>query len=225
MNSRKLNYVKMVHLPSETLAVDALIKQVVDKVTVESGHAPDWLPVLGEIRQAMITLASDYWPKLIEALEASGLLEGERARSLYLYSDGASDKWDSKTMREKFEITAEKHSGALAPLVVRFADLGATLVDTESRALLDANIAAFHDRASGKIGKEQLAQAAHARDEHVAKRINETLPQAAEGIIFMGAKHKVYEELAKVAPDIEVTFVRPNLEVPAILKEHMHIDL
>lgn len=44
------------------------------------------------------------------------------------------------------------------------------------------------------------------RDEHITKRINETLPKDGIGILFIGANHKVDEELKKFS-DIKIIYL------------------
>lgn len=61
-------------------------------------------------------------------------------------------------------------------------------------------------RAKQKKLKTELYTLMCKRDEHIAKRIDQTLPEDGIGILFIGANHKVNEELKKFS-DIKIIYL------------------
>jgi hypothetical protein len=74
--------------------------------------------------------------------------------------------------------------GLLAALI----DLGASLVGTESPALL---LEEYRLLQSAERSPEEAAALLHKRDQFIAERIDATLGEGETGLLFMGALHQV----------------------------------
>jgi len=91
-------------------------------------------------------------------------------------------------------------------LLAALIDKGATLVGTESPALL---LEEYRLLQSAERAPEQAAALLHERDQFIAKRIDETLAEGETGILFMGALHQV-ANLLPAWIRVEYLAVRPR---------------
>lgn len=92
-------------------------------------------------------------------------------------------------------------------LIEKLMERGAEIHGTESQQLLVAEHHMWSNAARGaRVDPQEAATLLQKRDEFIARRINETLPQNEIGILFIGKRHRVDKELQKL-PDIRVIYL------------------
>jgi len=92
-------------------------------------------------------------------------------------------------------------------MIEKLIERGAKIHGTESQQLLEEEHKMWLNATNGAgINPQRAAALLQERDEFIAKRINETLPENEIGILFIGAAHKVADEIKKFS-DIKVIFL------------------
>lgn len=123
---------------------------------------------------------------------------GDRKKVLALFGHMRQDNPESPNFR----------------LIKKLIDQGAMLVGTEDMNLILKQLKLYQLAAeAGSREEQKKILAANAlcsqeitklRDEFIAKRINETLPELGQGILFIGRDHDVISQLHKLARKIEI---------------------
>lgn len=202
---RKLLYVPIIHDPSDLGSLGPILEKA------SSSY-------LGERRWARHRETVDAFWKTID-----GFLASLDARTLKVYQDGlaAEGELGRKVVQEAARRGSNNHRILLA-LVKRGAEIRKTedvgLLLEEGRHLLETTKGGSEGRASSdrvEYHQEQY-RLTHRRDSFVAERINETLKQGENGILFMGADHDV---LSRLAEDIGVVSVKEREKVRAYFQE------
>lgn len=92
-------------------------------------------------------------------------------------------------------------------IIEKLMERGAKIHGTESQALLIEEHNMWVNAKKGiSPDSRRKAELLIERDEFIAKRINETLPENEIGILFIGAAHKVDDELKKIS-DIKIIYL------------------
>lgn len=148
--------------------------------------------------------ACQYWLEVIRRLDESGLNAPEKCRKMHIYVDGlpqAEDKHVQKVVEQLIELKLPQYL-----IIQKLLGKGAIIHGTESLQLLLEEHEMWTKTAQGITpNPKRKAELLQERDEFIAKRINETLPEDGIGILFMGAAHKVDNELKKFF-DIKVIY-------------------
>lgn len=92
-------------------------------------------------------------------------------------------------------------------IIEKLMEKGAKVHGTESQELLLEEHKMWENIAKGMvIGLEKATKLLKQRDEFIAQKINDTLPQDEIGVLFIGRSHQVDNELKKF-PDIEIIYL------------------
>ena len=133
-------------------------------------------------------------------------------RGLVIYQDGIPIGPREK-IRQLFTLVLKEHPRSpLFLLIKELLDRGAILEGTEDFNLLQKRVAAYkeiyrHSRECRDINDikeriikkvEELDDLIIQSDRFIARRISQTLPEDGRGILFMGHRHCVDEELMKM---------------------------
>ena len=102
-------------------------------------------------------------------------------------------------------------------LLKELMEKGALIEGTESLELVGEFIGIFKEVASAATASEQqkilaghalkVQSLLKARDEYIAKRIDATLPEGGQGILFIGEAHRIEEELEKLPSTFQIIYL------------------
>lgn len=190
---RILYYVPMIHTDKELGDLGLIIKTLREKAYGKSAsnHDEKAIEVLWEKIRLWV------YQTIVDA------------RGLIIYQDGMPVGPREKIHQLFNLILAEHHQSPLFILTKELIDIGAVLEGTEDINLVTKRASIYREiyQAAEKcqnLGDIQnfIVQKVEEQDElifqadrFIAKRINETLPKGGRGILFMGYKHKVNEEI------------------------------
>lgn len=188
---RKLIIQQIVHMPADM----GSMKQVLKEKAIEKLGKEKWEENLKKIKE--------FWDKVEQAIEKLDL----DYTKVKIYQDGmpVSGELALKIVNE----TAEKGSRNYQ-IIKKMIEKGAAIQETESKELLLKEYEHVKEFTSAEEGKKQAAlkeyknakdELIKKRDEFIANKIDETLEQGETGFLFIGAHHKVKDELAD---DIEI---------------------
>jgi len=192
---RILYYVPMIHTDKDLNDLGPIIKTLREKTYGKSDSDHD--------ERAIETL----WKKI-----RLWVLQIKNMQGLIVYQDGMPVGPREK-IRQLFSLVFAEHSQSpLFCLTKELIDMGAVLEGTEDINLVAKRAAIYRDiyQAAEKCQNlsdiqnfivkkiEEQDDLILQADQFIAKRINETLPENGQGILFMGYRHKVDEELIKM---------------------------
>ena len=130
-----------------------------------------------------------------------GFPVGDREKILALFGFMCQDHPESSNFR----------------LIKKLVAKGAVLEGTEDMSLVIAHMQLYQRAAEATTAEEQkkilTSQAARSleitrlRDEFIARRINDTLPESGKGILFIGRDHDVITELKKLPRKFTVIYL------------------
>lgn len=135
-----------------------------------------------------------YWTTIAKCLEEIGLNMLEK---IHIYVDGLPQL-------ETFHLQAlvQKLIELKLPLylvIQKLMEKGAIIHGAESGKLLSEEHNMWTNAAKGIIpDSKRKTELLRERDEFIANRINETLPDNEKGILFIGGEHKVIKELDRL---------------------------
>lgn len=147
-----------------------------------------------------------YWEDIIRHLQKKELFTPEKCKKLHIYVDGlpqAEDCHVQKVVQELIKLKLPQYI-----IIEELLRKGAVICGTESRELLLEEHAMWKRVVEQGIDPDpkRKAELLQERDEFIAKRINQTLPENEIGILFIGAAHKVDDEVKKIS-DIEIVYL------------------
>lgn len=143
--------------------------------------------------------ANQYWAKITKRLEEIDLNTPEKT---HIYVDGLPQAETHHLQAIVQELIALKLPSYL--IAQKLTEKGAVIHGTESIKLLLEEHNMWANVLKGiSPDPKRKAELLQERDEFIAKRINATLPKDEVGILFIGAAHKVDNELKKF-PDIKI---------------------
>lgn len=193
---RILYYVPMIHTDKDLNDLGPIIKTLREKTYGKS--------------------ASDHDERAIENLWEKIRLWVHQtvrdARGLIIYQDGMPVGPREKIHQLFSLVFAEHPQSQLFRLTKELIDMGAVLEGTEDINLVVKRAAVYQEiyQAAEKCQNlsdmqnfivkkiEEQDDLILQADQFIAKRINETLPENGQGILFIGYRHKVDEELIKM---------------------------
>jgi hypothetical protein len=196
---RKLYYVPIIHMSADMGSMASMLDDA-----------------------AAAKLTTELWKKHKEIVSAFWDSIGQFLGSLYvkgfkIYQDGmmADGEEGQRIVNESINRGSKNYE-----IVSRLLEKGAILVKTESLSLVKQEYGFIIKMAHAKSIKEKEVAALRyklsqgrllkQRDEFIAGRINETLLDCEEGILFIGAYHNV---IYLLNPDVEVAQVKDVLKV------------
>lgn len=119
---------------------------------------------------------------------------------VFLYQDGLPNTGEAEMIVRDLATSGSVNHCLLLDLMQR----GATLVGTEDPKLLLREYELANRAATGPSGasacasfNNEFAALLEARDAFIAQRIDDTLPEGATGVLFIGALHRVEERTPK----------------------------
>lgn len=182
---RKLYYVPIVHSPEE---FGSLAKSFLEIKKRMHGSQAE------KIYRERI---NRFWKEIRSRLKREGLDTQEKCQCLHIYVDGLP-KTDENLIFQKVvqDLISQKLPQYL--IIQELLEKGATIHGTESIKLLLEEHSMWTNTVKGiSPDLKRKAVLLQERDQFIAKRINETLPKNEIGILFIGAAHKVYNELKR----------------------------
>ena len=199
---RRLLIVQVLHTGAEMGSV----KEFMERVSESTFGKRAWEEHRRELER--------FWADLESSLKRR--LEGVNLSQAKLYQDGqVIDGPLGVKMVEEIARRGSKNHQILLDLIQR----GATLMRTESFELLKEEYKFIKGMASARSGMEaSLARDAYRkrkgsllkeRDHYIAKNIDRSLKEGDLGILFIGATHRVEENLPK---DVEVEYLEGMME-------------
>lgn len=140
-----------------------------------------------------------YWKEITKHLKEEKLDTPEKCRKMHIYVDGlpqAENCHVQKVVQELIRLKLPQYI-----IIQELLKKEATIHGTESRELLLEEHAMWKRVAEKGVSPDskRKAELLKERDEFIAKRINETLPKNEIGILFIGAAHRVDNELKKIS--------------------------
>jgi len=148
-------------------------------------------------------------------------------KGVRIYQDGFPVGERSKILKFFGYVLKDNPKSPNYLLVKELLARGAILEGTEDMKLVKEQFEIYLEIAQAKTRKEQartLMSSARSeeltqkRDEFIAKRINETLPDNGRGLLLVGGEHRVIQELDKLeeagkltSPIKVISFSRKNL--------------
>lgn len=187
---RKLYYVPIVHSPEELGSLAKSLLEIEKKV-----HGPQAEKIYRE-------RINRFWKEIRSRLKREGLNTQEKCQCLYIYADGLPKTEDLLFQKVVQDLISQKLPQYL--IIQELLEKGATIHGTESIKLLLEEHNMWTNTVKGiSPDSKRKAELLQERDEFIAKRINETLPKNEIGILFIGAAHKVYNELKRFS-DIKI---------------------
>lgn len=193
---RTLYYVPMIHSDKELGDLGRIIKTVREKIYGKSASDHDekaienlWEPIRLWIHQTI-----------------------KDARGLVIYQDGIPTGSREKVYQLFNLVLAEHPESPLFRFTKELIEMGAVLEGTGDINLLVKRIAVYREiyQAAEKCRNlsdiqnfivkkvEEQDELILQADRFIAKRINETLPEGGRGILFMGYRHRVVEEIIEM---------------------------
>lgn len=196
---RTLYYVPIIHTSQELGSMGIFFERVEEQT-------------LGRQKAVMLKMEiQNYWQLVAERLTHVPLMYNQ----LYIYMDSLPTLEEAKNLIQKDYVQRGLPTYLLIDSLVT---KGAKLIGTESPELLQAEcnhwqgvvqtikekrtVSFEEDSQSKKRAKELLQK----RDAFIAQRINETLLDGYEAILFIGGLHKVIEELDKLEEARKLTY-------------------
>ena len=157
----------------------------------------------------------DYWRVVEERIEKAI----SNVSGLIIYQD-SFPAGDREKILIHFGYLLGDQSKSKSPnfqLIKKLVDKGAILEGTEELSLIVEQVMIYKEAANAKMLLEQnqvLAKYAERslklvklRDEFIAKRIRDTLPDDGKGILFIGKDHDVISELDKLPEKFKVIYL------------------
>lgn len=155
----------------------------------------------------------NYWKLVREKV----LKEIKDFRGLLIYQDSLPVGEREKILKF-FGYTLKNNPKSQNTLLIKeLLEKGAILVGTEDMNLLKKQVAIYRAAVEASNFWEQgrileqnarrIEELIHQRDVFIARRINESLPENGQGILFIGMEHKVVEELNKLKNKIKVIYL------------------
>lgn len=148
---------------------------------------------------------NQYWAGIIRRIKQQGLNSLEKCKKMHIYIDGLPQVEDchlQALVQKLIELKLPSHL-----IAQKLIEEGATIHGTESKELLLEEHSMWVNVTKGiKPNPKRKAGLLKERDKFIAKRINETLPENEIGILFVGAAHKVDNELKKFS-DIKIIYL------------------
>ncbi len=207
---RTLYYVPMIHSDKELSDTGRIIKMLREKIYGKSAGDHDEMAI------------ENLWEKI--RLWVHQTIKD--ARGLVIYQD-SMPAGPREKIRQLFDLILAEHSQSpLFRFTKELIDMGAVLEGTEDINLLVKRVAFYREiyhvaekcqlidvenfmlRKIGELD-ELVLQA----DRFIAKRINETLPEGGRGILFMGYRHRVAEEIIELR---EAGLLSSQIEIHAL---------
>ena len=141
-----------------------------------------------------------YW----DAVEADFHAMGSQWQEVRVYQDGMPDTRPDIVARIVADVDSPNYR-----LLRWLASAGAVVTGTEDPVLLQEEYellkASVTDEAARQAYAARAAGLLESRDRYIATRIDDTLPSAGTGVLFIGLQHEVARILP---PDIQVTSLR-----------------
>ena len=141
-----------------------------------------------------------YW----DAVEADFRAMRRRWQEVRVYQDGLPDTRADIVARIVADVDSPNYR-----LLRWLASQGAIVIGTEDPILLQEEYELLKASVTDEAARQAYAARAtgllESRDRYIATRINDTLPSAGTGVLFVGLQHEVTKILP---PDIEVTSLR-----------------
>lgn len=199
---RILYYVPMIHSPEELGSLAKLVLEIEKQV-----HGPDAEKIYRE-------RVNQYWTAIGKGLEEIGL---NTLVKIHIYVDGLP-----QIEIRHLQVLVQKLIELKLPqylIIQKLMEKGAIIHGTESYPLLIEEHDLWTNAVKGiSPNPKRMAELLRERDEFIARRINETLPEDGTGILFIGANHKVIQKLDKLEeadallfPIKVISFSRKNL--------------
>lgn len=193
---RTLYYVPMIHADEDLSELGPMIKNLKEKIYGEGAIEHDESAIRGlweVIRSWVFQMIPD-------------------VQGLIIYQDGIPTGPREK-IKELFKLVLAEHSESpLFRLTKELIDRGGVLEGTEDIHLLIKRVTIYKEiyqaatrcQNLGDVREfiikkvEEQDDLVFQSDQFIARRINETLPENGKGILFMGHRHRVDEELVKM---------------------------
>ena len=158
------------------------------------------------------TQVGRYW----DAVEADFRAMRRRWQEVRVYQDGLPDTRADIVARIVADVDSPNYR-----LLRWLAARGAMVIGTEDPILLQEEYELLKASVTDEAARQAYAARAtgllESRDRYIATRINDTLPSAGTGVLFVGLQHQVTKILP---PDIEVTSLRSCHELlPSIVRK------
>jgi hypothetical protein len=201
---RKLYHIPIIHMSADMGSLASTLDDAAaDKLTAE-------------LWQKHKEIVSEFWDSVGRFLD-SLVVKGFKVYQDGMIADGAEGQ---RIVSEGINRGSKNYE-----IVNRLLEKGAVLVKTESLSLVKQEYGFITKMAHARSVKEKevaalrykLAQSRllKQRDEFVAGRINETLSEGEDGILFIGAYHNV---IPKLVPEIKVARVKDVAKVREYFK-------
>lgn len=193
---RTLYYVPMIHTDKDLNDLGPTIKMLREKAYGKSASDHDERAI------------EDLWKKIRLWVHQTV----KNARGLIIYQDGMPIGPREK-IRQLFDLILTDHpQSPLFRLTKELIDMGAVLEGTEDMDLVIKRVAVYREiyRAAEKCQslsdiQEFIVKKVEEQDglilqadRFIAKRVSETLPENGRGILFMGYRHRVVDEIIKM---------------------------
>jgi len=211
VKNRKLIIVPIFHASEEVLTKLMLYRKSRSKPKLQ--EMPKWED-----------LTRSFWRSVrLRLLET---IESENPKKIKVYQDSADAIWTKNFLR-----TASKFSENYA-ILLELAEMGATLLKTESRKLLDRTGSLIKSLNITENEEEidklflNLRRLSKKRDKWISKNIDKTLAKDELGILFIGVAHEVEKHLPKdiQVKKIECEEVKNFLQLREILSQCSEVE-
>lgn len=198
---RILYYVPIIHSSEDYGSLGSAIRDAFSK---EKGEA-----VFYQIQKEI----HKYWRVVEERIDEAI----PDARGLVIYQDSLPVGNREKILALFGHVCEDNPGSPNFRLVKKLLDRGAVLEGTEDMNLVMEQVQIYQRALEAPSPNEQARiLSAHAdrskeilklRDEFIAKRIRDTLPESAKGILFIGREHDVVSELEKLPEKFTIVYL------------------
>lgn len=191
---RVLYYVPMIHTPQELgslkeSAIAAHKQRYGNRQTEEFFKQVEW-----------------YWREVSKRIQKAGLFQPETASRLHIFVDGLPNTEKDRVQKIIQELT--NLDIPVYNIIKKLQENGAKVHGTENRELLLQEHQYWIGVAKGKKAEAGVTRKLlKARDQAIARRINEELPEKEIGLLFIGGAHNVIGELAERSGKFKVIYL------------------
>lgn len=147
-----------------------------------------------------------YWKEVARRISAAGLLEPHTAKNLAIFIDALPNVHEEIAQKIITDLSAKKIPAYL--IIQKLQEAGAKVYGTEDPQLLLKEHAIWTRASKGEEADPLVLQELlEERDQAIAKRIEEVLPEDGQGILFIGKAHNVTKELEKLPRKFSVIYL------------------
>lgn len=146
-----------------------------------------------------------YWQEVGRRVREK-FLDDASAKQLAVFIDGLPNVDDRIVRQIVTEMIAQKVPAYL--IIQKLEEAGAKVYGTENpQFLLEEHAVWTHAAQGGKADPQKLQELLLKRDEAIAKRIDEIVPEEGGGLLFVGRAHDIVKELEKLPTKFRVIYL------------------